>query len=160
MECPMCMDADAAIKVRGCKHSFCLACAKEWFTRNEVATCPMCRGPFKFKGIEAWVQERNERDPLFEEGLNIILASKRVYRWRMIPHNNEMVLWGVRISKIEKMKEFQEAYNNLGDYEFEDDEDFEFFVLQEDVSDLLKHGKRKYFNDPTVRWFTQYPHIF
>lgn len=160
MECPLCYDSDAVVKVKGCRHSFCVSCAKEWFTRNECPTCPMCRGPFKCKEAREWIDEKNARDMLFEDGVNMILNAQKVYRWIIINANGTDVLWGTRINKIEKLKEYQLAYNALGDdCAFEDEEDFEEFVLNDDITNLLNEPTVIYYNDPTDRWFTKYPQL-
>jgi hypothetical protein len=159
MECPLCFDADATVKVKGCRHSFCAACAKEWFTRNECATCPMCRGPFRCKEARVWIEEKMERDTLFEDGVNIILDARKVYTWIVDVVNGTEVMWGSRVSKMEKLKEFQLAYNAAHDWFFEDEEDFEEFVLNTDVSELTHEPRGVYFNDPTDRWFTKYPQL-
>lgn len=157
MECPLCYDATALVKVKGCNHTFCASCAKEWFTRNDVVTCPMCRGPFVCREGREWIREKMERDTLFEDGVNIILNEPKVFRW--IECNKYM--WGVQISKIEKLKEFQIAYNAVGgaQCDWEDEDDFEEFVLNDDVSNVLKNDKVEYVDDPTNRWFTKYPAI-
>lgn len=162
MECPLCFEDCATLKIKGCKHTFCVGCAKEWFTRNDVATCPMCRGPFKFKGMRSWVDEKNERDTIFEDGVNMILAAKKVFRWTNIVVGDNVVMWGEKISKMEKLKDFQRAYNTFAslEWEWEDEQDFEEFVLSDDLDDFIDLEDRiTYFDDPPQRWFTKYPQI-
>jgi hypothetical protein len=161
MECPLCYDENATVRVKGCSHSFCYSCAKEWFTRNDVATCPMCRGPFKCKETKVWFEDKMNRDTLFEDGVNLILEAPKVYRWIQVELDGNLVLWGTRVDKMTKLKEFQLAYNAVGGpwCEWEDEEDFETFVLNDDVSDAIKDEKAWYPDDPTNRWVTRYPQI-
>ena len=160
MECTVCYDNVADIKLSKCGHSFCTGCAKEWFTRNEVATCPMCRGPFKFKGMKAWVDEKNDRDLCFEDAVNAILAERCVFSWIEL----DGVAYGKRISKIQKLAEFQLAYNKLaeyhyGDYEWYDEEELMDFALREDLSIFSEEERPVYFDDPVKPWCTRYPQI-
>ena len=119
----------------------------------------MCRGPFRCKESRVWIAEKMERDILFEDGVNMILNARKVYTWIVDEVNGTEVMWGSRVSKLEKLKEFQLAYNAAYDWFFEDDEDFEEFVLNTDVSELTKEPRGVYFNDPTDRWFTKYPQL-
>lgn len=163
MECPLCYESLEAnrILIKGCKHSFCHSCAKEWFTRNEVATCPMCRGPFKCKESKEWFEDKINRDLMFEEGVNLILEAPKVYRWIEVDLDGRKVMWGVRIDKMTKLKEFQMAYNAIGGSwaEWEDEDDFYEFVMNDDVSGALKEDEFWYPDDPTNRWFTRYPKV-
>ena len=155
MECPLCYDKLSSLTLKACKHSFCHECAHEWFTRNTVATCPMCRGPFRFKGMQAWVDDKKNRDVIFEEAVNMILEENKVYSW--VVFDNKM--WGRRVSKIEKLKEFQIAYNKYDD-DWIDDDDFENFVLYEDLTPFTEEEEFEYCDEPPKPWFTQYPYIF
>lgn len=47
-ECSICMDASVEVRVVGCGHTMCSACAAGWFARTpagQVTECPTCRGP-------------------------------------------------------------------------------------------------------------------
>ena len=47
-ECSICMDASVEVRVVGCGHTMCSACAAGWFARTpagKVTECPTCRGP-------------------------------------------------------------------------------------------------------------------
>ena len=48
IECGICMDASVEVRVVGCGHTMCSACAAAWFARTpagQVTECPTCRGP-------------------------------------------------------------------------------------------------------------------
>ena len=47
-ECSICMDASVEVRVVGCGHTMCSACAAGWFARKpagKINECPTCRGP-------------------------------------------------------------------------------------------------------------------
>ena len=47
-ECGICMDANVEVRVVGCGHTMCSACAAGWFARTpagKITECPTCRGP-------------------------------------------------------------------------------------------------------------------
>lgn len=137
----MCLEAEGK-KVIQCGHPMCEGCAKEWFLRSSEPTCPLCRGPFRGRIVRKWVQEKQERDEVFEAGLEMILASRRCFTVeRLSP--DARVVWMRPVSKVEKLREFQEAYNFVkrtwGDMEW-DEEDIEDFVKY-DVLNEYKDDK-------------------
>jgi len=153
----VCYDRTGDVKLK-CGHAFCGVCAKEWFTRNEEATCPMCRGPFVFKGVRAWIEEKNERDMLYEEGFNAIMNhTKRLFTWKV----KGRAIHGKQVSKIQKLAEYQKAYNEhvalYGDYmEDWDEEDIGDFALFAPF-DFEYLPKITEYVDPTDKWVTKYP---
>lgn len=112
--------------------------------------------------MDAWVSEKMERDVWFENGVDAILNAHKVYRWFTINMNGANVLWGQRVNKIEKLKEFQTAYNKLQEYyyDWDDDEDLEKFALKEDLNEWIQEERPVYHNEPLPEWFTKYPMIF
>lgn len=120
----------------------------------------MCRGPFKFRQIKEWIEEKRSRDLLFEEGFDMILEQRRVFR--TIYNDDDVLVWHVPVDKMTKLKEYQLAYNavDAGTMDWYD-EDFEEFVLYDDVRDLVNEPKECHwvYWDTTDRWFTQYPHL-
>ena len=44
-ECPICLDTKPLIRLKKCKHDFCVDCITEWFvtTLSATPTCPICR---------------------------------------------------------------------------------------------------------------------
>lgn len=158
MECTVCYDRTGDIKVK-CGHVFCGPCAKEWFTRNQEPTCPMCRGPFVFKGVKAWIDEKNTRDLLFEEGFNaIVYNDRRSFIWYDIGDGK---MCGHRVSKIAKLAAYQKAYNECTEYygcmdEFMDEEGIQDFALYTPF-DIFETSTIREHRDPVDKWVTKYP---
>ncbi len=75
-ECPICFEplkGKKTIRIK-CGHVMHAACTKQWYTKStaEKPTCPMCRGPFVFKGsydtLSRWESERDaETSSILEE---------------------------------------------------------------------------------------------
>jgi len=134
---------DNGKRVIQCGHPMCEGCAREWFTRSADPTCPMCRGPFRGKIVRKWVQERKERDMVFETGLGLILEDKRNFKVeRLSPY----AVWLIPCTKMQKLKEFQEAYNYVrrtyGDIEWDED-DIDEFVHWEVLDEYKDEKPRK-----------------
>lgn len=48
-ECPICLDTKPLIRLKKCKHHFCVDCIEEWFTTVDAyPTCPICRETVTF----------------------------------------------------------------------------------------------------------------
>ena len=65
MECPVCFEC-APAHTLVCGHSICKQCVKDWYIKNEGATCtcPMCRRNLYFRGmgdsVAQWEEDRVE----------------------------------------------------------------------------------------------------
>ena len=134
----MCM-GECDKKVIQCGHPLCIPCAKEWFTRSPEPSCPMCRGPFKGKMVRKWVDERRERDMVFETLVDMIIEKKRVYELKV---DDAGVCWMRPTTHIKKLADVQRAYNwalkVYGELEWDEEDmyDFVFFIDHSEYTDV------------------------
>ena len=78
-ECPICYNSNANCTLI-CKHSFCLECIKDWYSRKQTS-CPVCRNNICFKGMYKYKkhlenkQKENIMQHIFEKYLEYILQN-------------------------------------------------------------------------------------
>lgn len=106
-ECPICYTHVPSCKYL-CGHSFCKTCTKEWFTKCDEPSCPLCRKPIYFKGIDKkrreWEEERidNMFQRIFSETIDEILDDDESSRWMLF----EIALVENRLKKIKNLGEW------------------------------------------------------
>lgn len=49
-ECPICLETKQLVRLKKCKHDFCVDCLEQWFITSfdGTPTCPICREKVKF----------------------------------------------------------------------------------------------------------------
>ena len=117
MECPICYTNFPTCKYL-CGHSFCKTCTKDWFTKCDEPSCPMCRKPIYFKGIhkkkEEWEEERIENmfQRVYSEVIEDIMDDDECSR-RWILFEMELVE-----ERLRKLKDLGEWLTDVADEEY------------------------------------------
>ncbi len=89
-ECCVCYDdmCTGRCTTMKCGHRMHTKCIKTWYLKNENPTCPMCRGPFRFKGcikaLDSWDSEREDfEDEVFDNHLEDLFQYMEDEPWAM-----------------------------------------------------------------------------
>lgn len=129
MECPVCYCSTASCHLY-CGHSFCLDCIKNWYTKcPDDTTCPMCRDPIYFKGIDQKMEEWDEEhydnmfQNVFEEHLNHLLEDVNIFTMPFLKFICE---------RLQKIREY--------DFDFSES-DIEYFIFNEIIEEYYKDPK-------------------
>jgi hypothetical protein len=112
-ECCVCYDdlCSGRCTTMKCGHKMHTKCIKTWYLKNEDPTCPMCRGPFRFKGflgtLDKWEAERDDfEDQIIEDHFERLFENIEDEPWAM-------KFW------FDVLKEDQVLYNILKSFSWE-----------------------------------------
>lgn len=97
-----------------CGHRMHGMCLKKWYIKNEDPTCPMCRGPFRFKGflntLDKWDSEREDfEDQIIENHMEDMFGLME----------EDMFIPGAINFWFNMIKEEQVLYNTLKTFNWE-----------------------------------------
>ena len=97
-----------------CGHRMHTRCIKTWYLKNEDPTCPMCRGPFRFKGflntLDKWDSERDGfEDQIIEDHMERLFENLE----------DEMFIPGAMNFWFAVIKDDQVLYNILKTFDWD-----------------------------------------
>ena len=115
-ECCVCYDdmCKGRCTTLNCGHRMHTKCIKTWYLKNEDPTCPMCRGPFRFKGflntLDKWDSERDDfSDQIIDDHIESLFEALE----------EELYIPGARTFWLNVLKDDQVLYNILKSWEWE-----------------------------------------
>jgi len=82
MECPVCYEKCHNTCNLVCRHSFCMSCVREWWSRSDSPSCPICRKSMYFRGMRSVVVEWEKNDGrLWEELCTTLLRIRDAFKF-------------------------------------------------------------------------------
>ncbi|KAK4419624.1 hypothetical protein Salat_2375300 [Sesamum alatum] len=131
-DCAICLNKivlQETALVKGCEHGYCVTCILRWASCKKQPTCPQCKNPFEFLHIHRAL-DGSIHDYMFEESVCLLLRAA----------------WFKPLVEVEK----EEAFEEVEDYEYDDEEDDPDEVYL-GSSSSLRIGNRRWGDNGYVR---------